>query len=134
MYRGSAPPRLGPPRSARLWAQPAPLSVRGCRGTGCSPRTTPLRGAGWFQAVALAALLSLIVEPTPAPAQEGCAPGPAEGPAPCVLGAPGQQAVTVRAAFEAPGQVRAFRFQVGRDGGTALLYVGDLWHEADVAL
>jgi hypothetical protein len=72
--------------------------------------------------------------PTPAPAQELCAVWPADGSVACELGDPGQQARTVRTAFDAPGQVRAFRFQVTEGGGTGVLYVGDLWHEADVSL
>jgi hypothetical protein len=81
-------------------------------------------------------LLALLpsLGPTPARAQEPCGSWPARESAPCELGDPGQQALTIRAAFDAPGQVRAFRFQVAGRGGTGVLYVGDLWHDVDVSL
>jgi hypothetical protein len=84
--------------------------------------------------LALLVGIATLLVVAPAPAQELCAPWPADGSVSCDLGSPDQEAVTVRSSFEAPGQVRAFRFPVGGGGGTAVLYVGDLWHEADAAL
>jgi hypothetical protein len=88
----------------------------------------------------LSLLIALVTTPlligSPATAQDlaRCPGDHADFGTACVIGTPNAQGITLRDAFNSPGQVRAYRFRVEPGPSASYIYVGDLWHAVDVAV